>query len=92
VPSSEFFFAVELSSQGASSKLLTELASCVLGHVGSSAEAMPDLVRALQQAVATGDGVGERRCDVQFRAQGGKLEVLVSSNGGRIWQTSHVIS
>ena len=89
---SEFFFAVELSSQGASAKLLTELASCVLSHVGSSAEAMPDLARALQQAVAASAGVGERRCDVQFRVRGGKLEVLVSANGGRIWQTSHLIS
>jgi hypothetical protein len=25
---------------------------------------------------------------VQFRASGGELEVLVSSNGGRVWQTT----
>ena len=34
---------------------------------------------------------GAPRCDVQFRAHDGKLDVLVSSNGGRVWQTTILI-
>lgn len=89
-----FYFKLEFSSQGVSAELLNELTSEVLHHVGLSPDAVPDVMPALQKAVATGTaGIGSpgdqsRRCDVQFRAQSGKLDILVSSNGGRIWQTS----
>ena len=87
----EFFFALEFSSQGVSARLLTELASQVLLHVGSSPEAVPDLAQALQEAVAQDAATSERRCDVQFHVHGGHLDILVSSNGGRVWQTSRPI-
>lgn len=86
----EFFFALEFSSQGASASLLEELASYVLGHVGCSRDEVPELASALEQAVAKG-AHGDRRCDVQFRVRDRKLEILVSSNGGRVWQTSRPI-
>src|SRR6185436_1669068 len=92
VSSPEFFFALEFSSQGVSAELLGDLASHVLTHVGFSRDALPELPDALQKAVATTRAGADRRCDVQFRAQGGKLDVVVSANGGRIWQTSKVIA
>jgi len=91
VPGPEFFFALELSSQGVPSTLLAELATQVLGHVGCSGVAIDELTAALQQAVKKGSTVGERRCDVQFQARSGELEVIVSSNGGRLYQTSYPI-
>ncbi len=90
--SAEFFFALEFSSQGVSAALLSELASRVLAHLGSPPDALPELSGALSEAVAAGAATGERRCDVQFRVRDGQLDVLVSSNGGRIWQTSRPIS
>jgi hypothetical protein len=93
VAATEFFFALEFSSQGVSAALLAELASRVLTHLGSSPDAVPELRSALDQAVAAAGSVaGERRCDVQFRAREGTLDILVSSNGGRIWQTSRPIA
>lgn len=86
-----FYFALEFSSQGADVSLLGDLASQVLEHVGCARGDVPELTEALERAVAK-DAYGERRCDIQFRAQHGKLEILVSSNGGRIWQTSRAIS
>ena len=86
--SQPFFFTLEFSSQGVSAGLLGELTTQVLEHVGSSKEAVPQLVESLQQAVAEGAAGADRRCDVQFQAQRGKLEIVVSSNGGRLWQTS----
>lgn len=84
----DFFFALEFSSQGVPVDLLEALAEHVLGHVGSSGLPLPELTQALQTAVDKGTAAGAHRCDVQFRASGGKLDIVVSSNGGRIWQNS----
>ena len=90
MPANQFYFSLELSSQGAAASLVEELAVQVLAHVGCSREDIPELAGALEKAVAK-TAYGERRCDVQFRAQSGRLEILVSSNGGRILQTSRPI-
>ena len=86
----QFYFSLELSSQGVEASLVEELAVHVLEHVGCSRDDIPELAGALERAVAR-NAYGERRCDVQFRAQNGRLEILVSSNGGRIFQTSRPI-
>jgi hypothetical protein len=86
----QFYFALELSSQGAPASLLDDLAARVLEHVGCSRDEAPGLAEALDKAVAK-NAHGERRCDVQFRAHNGQFEILVSSNGGRIWQISRAI-
>jgi hypothetical protein len=91
VSAHEFFFALEFSSQGVPAALLGDLTAHVLGYVGCAGVTLNDLPEALQKAVAPGAAGGERRCDLQFRAHGGKLEIVVSSNGGRIWQTSRTI-
>jgi hypothetical protein len=88
VAAKPFFFSLELSSQGASAELLGHLARQVLEHVGASTKTLPELTQSLQQAVTQGAVGANRRCDVQFRAQADKVEIVVSSNGGRIWQTS----
>ena len=88
----EFFFALEFPGQGVSAALLTDLASQVLRHLGSSVEGLPELVEALRQSVAQEAASAECLCGVRFRARAGRLEILVSSNGGRIWQTSRTIA
>ena len=87
----EFFFALEFSSQGAPASLVEDLATHVFRYVGCERDQVSGLTEALQQAVANGSSSGHRRCDVQFRASKGELEILVSSNGGRVWQTSLAI-
>jgi hypothetical protein len=91
VAAPEFYFALEFSSQGVPAGLLGELASQVLDHLGCRDGSAPDLPEALQEAVASGVTSAGDRCDVQFRAHGGTLEILVSRNGGRIWQASRHI-
>jgi hypothetical protein len=90
--SHDFFFALEFSSQGAPASLVEDLAANVFRHVGAAAEHVEGLSTALLKAMEKSPGAGERRCDVQFKAQGGLLEVLVTSNGGRIWQTEILLS
>jgi hypothetical protein len=84
----EFFFALEFSSQGAPASLVEDLATHVFKYVGCPNEEATGLTDALERAVDTGGAHGHRRCDVQFRVANGSLEVLVSSNGGRVWQKS----
>ena len=83
----DFFFAIEFSSQGAPASLVEDLAANVFRHVGCAPEHVEGLSNALATALEKTPGGGERRCDVQFRARNGTLEVLVISNGGRVWQT-----
>jgi hypothetical protein len=59
----------------------------VFRHVGCAPEHVEGLSDALAKASEKGPGGADRRCDVQFRAGNGTLEVLVTSNGGRVWQT-----
>ncbi len=87
----EFFFALEFSSQGAPASLVEDLAAHVFKYVGCSKDSVNGLSEALEQAVSKGASVGQRRCDVQFRAANNSLDILVSANGGRIWQKSLAI-
>lgn len=89
--SHDFFFALEFSSQGAPASLVEDLAANVFRHVGAAAEHAEGLTQALQDATAKGAIGADRRCDIQFRARNGMLEVLVTSNAGRIWQTEILI-
>jgi hypothetical protein len=84
VPVPDFFFALEVSSQGVPAALIEDLAEHVFTYVHCAATQ----VEGLSDALARAAGTGASRCDVQFRAKGGELDVLVTSNGGRIWQTS----
>jgi hypothetical protein len=94
VAAQEFFFSLEFSSQAAPAALLDDLTARVLAYVGLSDKSdieLPGFSDALKQAVGTGAVGGASRCDIQFRVQGAKLEVVVTVNAGRIWQTSRAI-
>jgi hypothetical protein len=90
VASDEFLFALEFSSQGVPAWMVKDLAGQVFRYVHCSEGDVSGLTGALEDAVAKG-AAGDARCDVQFRAGHGRLDVLVSSNGGRVWQTSLTI-
>ncbi len=83
-------FAIEFSSQGAPVSLLEELTANVLRYAGCRSLPGVELTDALTRAAA-GGAFGARRCDVQFRARNQQVEILISSGGGRIWQTSCAI-
>ena len=98
MPATDFFFSLEFSSQGAPAALLEELSAQLLTHLGVQVSEWPELSSALQKAVETGSaammqphGGAHPRCDVQFRVNGAKLEVVVTANGGRVWQTERRI-
>jgi len=71
--------------------LLEELAGQVFRHVGCTTHPAEELTAALARATAGGGFGGSARCDIQLRAHNRTLEILVSANGGRIWQGSCAI-
>jgi hypothetical protein len=85
-------FSLEFSSQGVPVPLLEELAGRVFRHVGCTTVPVNELTAALTNATSGGVFGGAARCDVQLRAHDSKLEILVSANGGRLWQASCAIS
>lgn len=80
-------FTLEFSSQGAPASLIEALAGQVFQHVGCASPPAAELSAALDKAAGSGTFGGAGRCDVQLRAHGQTLDILVSANGGRIWQT-----
>lgn len=89
--SHEFFIALEFSGDDTQVSLVDELAAQILRYVGCSSIAAPDLSAALEQAAVPTGAERRCRCDVQFRVHEDALEILISSNGGRVWQTSLAI-
>ena len=90
--SHDFYFSLEFSSQGVPAAIVEDLAGHVFRYVNCAEGSVSGLTQALEQAVEKSATGTPSRCDVQFRAQGGMLEVLVSSNGGRLWQTKIAIA
>ena len=91
MPAAPIAFALEFSSQGVPVPLLEQLAGQVLKYAGCADAPVEGLAAALEQATAGGGFGGAARCDVQLRARNGAVEILVSANGGRVWQTSCTI-
>lgn len=77
---------MEVSSQGAPAALVDDLAAQVFQYVGCAKASIPAMTEAIESAVARSTAGSSSRCDVQFRARNGKLDILVMSNGGRIFQ------
>ena len=87
----EFVFALELSDEPPFDSMLSELAAAVLVYVGYHASAIDELRGVLRQALAAGPSNGQGRCDVQFRAHGGELQIAVVFAGGAEWRTTRAL-
>jgi hypothetical protein len=87
----EFLFALQLSDEPHFDAMIAELAGAVLVHVGYQAAAVDELRALLRSALASGLTNGELRCSVQFRAEGGELQIVVASPGGAEWRTSRAL-
>ena len=88
MPDHDFVFALQIADDADSGRMLGELCTAVLGHVGYGARAVAELTREVGNALAVGGGNGTRRLDVRFVAQRGSLQIVVSRAGGAEWRTS----
>ena len=84
----DFVFALELADDADSSRMVRELCTAVLGHVGYANSAIAALSGELRAALAERVADGKRRCEVRFRAEGGQLEIVVSGAGAADWRAA----
>jgi hypothetical protein len=80
----DFVFALAVSG-GAPREMLLELVARVLDQVGCSGDGGASLGDELHAAMA--QGARDQPVDIRFRAEAGRLEIVVSSPAGAIWRT-----
>lgn len=83
---SDFLFAIEVSDEPASDRMLTDLTAAVSAHAGLAQGTVDELNDALRQARAGGPEQG--RCQVRFQAASGTLTISVGREGCPEWQTT----
>ncbi|PYR00638.1 MAG: hypothetical protein DMF95_10350 [Acidobacteria bacterium] len=84
----DFFFALEMSDESELGRMLGELVTAVLGHVGYAAPAIEELTTTVRGVLADGAAGGRRRCDVRFQARDGELQIVVARAGSAEWRTT----
>ena len=84
----DFTFSLHLAEGVRFDEMLRDLAETVLRHVGYSAASIGTIVDEMTMRVGAvrARGIGS---DVEFRAHGGHLEMVVSQGGMRVYHTQH---
>jgi hypothetical protein len=85
----DFFFALAVSG-GAPREMVLELVARVLDQAGCSGDGASALGDELHAAIAQGSR--NQTVDVRFSAAAGRLQIVVSSRAGAIWQTCRDIA
>jgi hypothetical protein len=88
VSDQDFVFALDVSGDPESDRMVADLARTVLGHVGYAHSAIDALSGQLRIALAERLWDGKRRCEVRFRAGAGQLEIVVAGAGRAEWRTT----
>jgi hypothetical protein len=86
----EFFFAIDLSHHAASREMFLDVVSRVLVQAGCAANGV--ILDALQAAIEDSASDVVASCRVTFVAQGGRLDIILSSAAGQLWQTTHSLA
>jgi hypothetical protein len=92
VPGHEFFFAIDLSDHEASLELCREVVSRLVAQAGFGAGDVSQMTAELQAAVISGMPAPAATCRVTIVAEGGRLEIVVSSSSGQVWQVTHSLA
>jgi len=87
VPDQDFLFALDVSGDPADDQMLTDLTRSVLSHVGYASSAVDALAAELHGALGERRAGGNGRCEIRFRSESGRLEIIVSGAGRADWRT-----
>ena len=84
----DFTFTLHLFEGVRFDEMLSDLTRTVLRHVEYPKSSIAAIADDLRAGVAAGRTRGAG-CDVEFRAHGRELEIVVSQGGQRVYRTSH---
>jgi hypothetical protein len=85
----DFTFTISVGDESRAGELVEQVASAVLHQAGCAPPVACDLLGAVHHALA--QLPADAACAVEFRLQGGVLEVTVRSAEGLIWRASRPI-
>src|SRR5262249_44017761 len=88
VPDHDFLFALEMSGDPDSGRMLGDLGAAGLGHVGYSAPAIAELTSAMSGSLTRGGARAGRRGDDGFLARAGEWQIVVACAGAAEWGTT----
>ena len=71
--------------------MLGHLARHVLEHVGYPPPTIEEILDQFRAALEQAEAEGARECDVEFRAEAGKLSIVVSHAHGRAWRFARAL-
>ena len=91
MPLPDFFFALDLSDQSHFERMMTDVVRSILRHSGYDEKASAEIGDDLRRALAEGVKSGGRRCDVTFKAEGGKLSMSVKYDRGPEWHATRAL-
>jgi hypothetical protein len=85
-----FVFALEVADHPGFDEMLADLATRVLRDAGCTPSEAAQIVERLRGTLEEAAGEGVRGCDMQFRAEHGQLNIVVSY-GGREWRVTRAL-
>ena len=91
MPDLEFLFALELSDEAPFDVMLTQVAAAVSSYAGYAGDGLAEVTALLHEELAAGAAAGHHRCDVQFRAHAGELQITVSYPGRPEWRITRAL-
>jgi hypothetical protein len=83
----DFQFSLALSDEPFFDRMLTDLVSAVLGHVGYAPDATTELAGVVRGVLADRCR-GDARCRIRFVARDGELQIGIAQDGAPEWRTS----
>jgi hypothetical protein len=91
VPDQDFYFALDMAgapdATSTPPEMLDDLVARVLERAGCAGDAAAALTEAIHTALAQASRA-DSPSRLQFRARDGRLDIVVSSRAGAIWQTT----
>ena len=82
----EFFFAIDFHDHAASREMFRDVVTRVLAQAGCGSNGI--LLDALHAALEESSSGAGAPCRMTFIAQDGRLDIILSSAAGPLWQTT----
>ena len=84
-------FSVQVADEGRFDDMLSIVAEALVRYAGCSADDAGRVLEGLHHALLEGTAAGLHQCDIEFRAAGRQLQVVVCYVGGHEWRATHAL-
>ena len=86
----QFLFSLKVSDQPQLDAMLQAVAKCMLERAGYAPAAIADILATFHRALDQRPAERRSACEIQFRAEAGELQIVVS-DAGREWRVARAL-